>query len=232
MYRMIPTPIIQQVVDSVGLTTRRIVSIFKEGIVQKEDQITGALVSELAKKLSGIRIEGIEIKVRAFSLREEKETKADLGVLFNVRLPEYELSKAFIAQAKICRCKRSFPSYVFSHDNITKSLLNQCLQMMEITPSSFVIVYTQDYHCGIRVFPAADVYALGNKISCKRLTHLYGMKLKNLFKNFLKCFIGDFKITSYFWGVKGLEEFISEYRIKRGLLVQLLGKERKRYYHE
>jgi len=101
------------------------VSIFKEKVLEKEDQITGALVSMLADKLSGIRIERIEIKTKAFSLKEEMETKADLGVLLNVKLPEYRLSKVFIAQAKICKCERGF-AFSFSDGNITSFLLDQC----------------------------------------------------------------------------------------------------------
>jgi len=224
MKRIIPAPLIKQIVYLVDLTTRQIVYEFHKGSLQREDQITGALVSTLDNTLSGIRIKDIEIKAKAFSLKEEMETKADLGVLLNVKLPEYKLAKAFIAQAKICKRDSAFR---FSDGNIKKNLLDQCSKMIEITSSSFVIVYTRNYNCGIRVFPAADVYALDNKISCKSLTHLYSMTLKKLFENFLKCFIGDLNIAPYIWDVKGLKKFLSERRIKHGLLVQLLGEERR-----
>jgi len=219
MSQIIPTPLINQVVTIVDSVTRQIVSNFREGILQGEDRITGALVHALERGLNDSRIEGIEIKVKTFSLKEERETKADLGVLLNVEKPQYRLSKAFIAQAKICECKRGF---IFSYGNIRNSLIDQCLGMMKITSSSFVIVYTKSYDCGIVAFPAADVYALDNIISCRRLSYLHKMRLKSLFESFLKCYIGDFKIAHIYWGISGLKAFTSEYSVKHSLLLQLL----------
>ena len=141
-------------------------------------------------------------------------------MLLNINYSQYTLAKAFIGQAKICKCRGR---YRLSNGNIKKNLIKQCEGMLKITPYSFVIVYTPNEYCGIVSYPAIDVYALGDKVSCAALSKLHGIKLKKLFELLLKCYIGDYRIASGFWGEERLMNFAREYSIRHSLLLSILG---------
>jgi len=214
----IPESLIRNVTDQVEIVVREVIDRYRRGIYSKEDHMTGALVSELDRRLNQLKsINGVKIIAKAFNLKEEIITGADLGVLLSANLLGYVIKKAFIAQAKICKCRRTKPR--FSNGNIRKDLLEKCQKMLNITPSSFVIVYTDNFDCSIQVFPASEIIALNNTISCSSISDLYSMKFKRLFEKLLRCETGDPQIVKGFQEPKDMETFLKEYKIKHGLFL-------------
>ncbi|RLF06305.1 MAG: hypothetical protein DRK00_01990 [Thermoprotei archaeon] len=219
--KVIPDQLVRQVVDAVKIVTRQLVDGYRRRIYVNEDHLTGALVSMLEERLKGLSIRGIRIVPRALSRKEEMVTGADLGVLMNIYTPNFRLSKALIAQAKRCECSKG---YYLSRGSLGK-VVEQCRKMLKITSSAFVLVYTNNFDCGILVFPAGDIIAL-NRASCTALSMLYTIRLDRLFEIFMKCHVGDPMIAEVYWNFSGLKDFMAEYGIRHGLLLMLISEER------
>ena len=221
----IPDQLVRQIVDEVKVVTRQLVEDYRRRILVNEDQLTGALVSMLEYRLRDLSVEGIQVIPRALSLKEEKITGADLGVLLNIDTPYFKLSKVLIAQAKKCECfyiGKNF-GYVLGR-NYLGNVIEQCQKMLDITSSAFVLVYTNNFDCGILAFPAGDVIAL-SKVMCTDLSALYAIRLDRLFENFVKCYTGDPRIAKAYWDFGGLTEFMAEHKIRHGLLLMLRSRE-------
>ena len=220
--KTIPDQLVRQIVDEVKVVTRQLVENYRRRILMNEDQLTGALVSMLENHLRDLSVRGIQVIPKALSLEEEKKAGADLGVLLNVDIPDFKLSKAFIAQAKKCRCFRGL-GYRLSGNNLG-NVIDQCQRMLGFTSSAFVLVYTGNFYCGILAFPAGDVIAL-SKVMCTDLSALYAIRLDRLFENFMKCYTGDPRIAKAYWDFGGLTEFMAEHKIRHGLLLMLKSEE-------
>jgi len=222
--KAVPDQLVRQIVDEVKVVTRQLVDYYQRGILVNEDHLTGALVSMLESRLRGLSLRGIKVIPGAFSLKEEKIAGADLGVLLNVDTPYFKLSKVLIAQAKKCECFYiENVGYVLGR-NYLGNVIEQCQKMLDITPSAFVLVYTNNFDCGILAFPAGDVIAL-SKVMCTDLSALYAIRLDRLFENFMKCYTGDPRIAKAYWDFGGLTEFMAEHKIRHGLLLMLRSRE-------
>ena len=101
-----------------------------------------------------------------------------MGVL-NIALPEFAVSKGFLAQAKLIRKGGS---------GDLKELRQQCKKMLVLSPDSFVFLYGQD---GVRVVPAIAV--VGAKVDP---VLLYSRSAQRFFEEHFECFIGDGNIKS------------------------------------
>lgn len=226
MAYIVPKPLVDQVVTLVKAVERQVTNDYRMGIYKKEDQLTGALVSQLNRALENVSILGIKVLAVAFGQKEEILTGADLAVMLNVDFPDFRLSKVFIAQAKKCECFKQ-RGYTLSDGNIDKRLIDQIKKMIDVTTSAFVMIFTRNFNCGILLFPAGDILALNGRISCRLLTGLYHAHLYDIIARFLKCHIGDPRISAKYWGPKGLRQFISDYNIRYGLLLQLISERRR-----
>ncbi|HIE14037.1 TPA: hypothetical protein EYP70_02070 [Candidatus Bathyarchaeota archaeon] len=224
--KYIPAPVIDQITDGVRVVVRMIIDRCRSDKLSDEDHITGALTTLLEHHLEELSIEGIKIETKSFTLKEETATGADLGILLNVGIGSYRLSKAVIAQAKKCECKYNKRFY---DGNVRKNLLKQLENMLRISPASFVLIYTRNYRCGIQVLPAADVLALDDSISCSEMNKLNSFAFPILFRYLLRCEIGDVKIARNFFGLEAIKRFAMEYRIRHSLLLKLTGWEKSTY---
>lgn len=75
----------------------------------------------------------------------------------------------------------------FSQNNRFKKLNKQVRKMLEITPDSFVFVYSPK---GFVVVPASSIKEL------KANGELYGKSVSHFFKEYLMCFIGDHRLKA------------------------------------
>lgn len=145
---------------------------------------------------------------------------ADFVGVLNVKLKGYEQTKGFLSQAKkegnVVRIKTtSFrTTAAFSHNQEFERLKGQTNNMLQVTPDSFVIVYSKD---GFIVVPASSVNGLSTS------ANLYAKPAARFFKEFLMCFIGDPKLKA--WDTKSLEALRTEYRAKRAIMFGIHGSE-------
>lgn len=115
---------------------------------------------------------------------EEKRHGADLMGILNINIPNYHVTKGFLAQAKLAE-----PEQVFSKRD-WKRLHKQCETMLTRTPDSFVWVYSKER--GIRVFSAISVVELDSRC----IFDLYDRNIASFFEYHLECFIGDHRLNS------------------------------------
>ncbi|GAH32843.1 unnamed protein product, partial [marine sediment metagenome] len=137
---------------------------------------------------------------RARTLRDkgrnapEKKYGADFCGVLDIDLKNFKQSKGFLSQAKredkgIFIEKKEYPTVVsFSHDSRFKKLNKQVSKMLEITPDSFVFVYSPK---GFVVVPASSIKKL------KAKGKLYGKPVSLFFKEYLMCFIGDHGLKAH-----------------------------------
>jgi hypothetical protein len=109
----------------------------------------------------------------------EKKYGADILGVFTANIPNYSISKGFLAQAKRAEPRIDFKSSEWNR------LISQCERMLAVTPDAFVLVYSRRQ--GARFFSAQAVAALRGR----NLFELYSMMPRAFFERHLQSFIGD-----------------------------------------
>jgi hypothetical protein len=125
----------------------------------------------------------VGVRQRAASKVPRSQSGADLLGVLEVDLPGIAFRKGFLAQAKRDKVGRGMVR-----------LREQCEQMLNITPDSFVLVYDKN---GVEVLPAL-LFADGSL----GLHHAEPWRLGRVFAAHFGSFIGDRKI-----GFRTREEF-------------------------
>jgi hypothetical protein len=167
--------------------------------------MTDRMLGAVEESLRNFRVHGVRWTAKTLTDRgansQESRFGADfLGVL-NIRLPDFSVSKGFLAQAKLMRGR-------WFHD--AQQLQKQCEQMLMLSPDSFVFLYSRK---GVRVVPAISV--LGAKGDP---TQLYSRSSQRFFEQHLECFIGDRAISSP--TPAALEKLQRQYEVRRALLLE------------
>lgn len=166
---------------------------YDEDRVVEEPQITDRILGAIEERINNPAIESAQrfVSWKARTLRtgrgyaaEEKRHGADFMGVLDVDLPDHEVKKGFLVQAK-----RSEPYKPFRKQEWDR-LIYQCETMLERTPDSFVFVYSRSL--GIRIFPAVSV--LGSV--SKDIFDLYHHSIQIFFENHIECFIGDQRLNS------------------------------------
>ena len=162
---------------------------YLEGRVGEEPQITDRILGAVEDRIRTRRFGGVAWQARTLrtgrgQAAEEKRHGADLMGVLDVDLPNYDVKKGFLAQAK-----RAEPGVPFGKED-WKRLISQCEKMIKRTSDSFVFVYSKKKR--IRVFPAISVLGSGSM----DIFDLYHHGMQNFFENHLECFIGDRRLDS------------------------------------
>lgn len=136
----------------------------------------------LPRRRSLISWEAATVRSGSGSAAEEKEYGADVMGVLSVALPDYKLSKGFLAQAKRAEPERPFRQYEWDR------MVHQCERMLAITPDAFVIAYSRKR--GVRFISAQAVRAF----SGNDLFELYDIGVRTFFEKHLQSFIGDSRL--------------------------------------
>jgi len=157
------------------------VDALRQGRVEHEPAMTDRMLGGIEQGIHG-NIGGIKWSAKTLTDRgpgsQESEFGADFMGVLDVDLPDFTVSKGFLAQAKMGK-------RISSKEK--KRLLVQCENMLDHSPASFVFIYSNH---GVRVVPAVSVVAAqGN------LGKLYDRSAKRFFEEHLECFIGDPRIA-------------------------------------
>ena len=154
----------------------------------EEPTITAALVTRWRDALNGYSAYGIGWSARILSSlgphTEESKFGADfLGVL-KLDLPNYAITKGFLAQAK---CQE--PGSRLSRKEWDR-LKDQCEKMLALSAESFVFVYSLN---GVFMLPAINVLACS---TAEDLHTLHPRRTSPFYKEHFHCFIGERRIDS------------------------------------
>ncbi|MEQ9567625.1 MAG: hypothetical protein RLN85_17770, partial [Pseudomonadales bacterium] len=179
----------------------------REGRVEQEPAMTDRMLGAIEQKVQG-DICGIKWSAKTLTDRgtgsQESEFGADFMGVLQIDLPDYKVSKGFLAQAKMSN--RSSKSDL-------AGVKRQCEKMLKFSPESFVFIYDKN---GVRVVPAIGILATEFGMS-----GLYSRPARRFFEEHLECFIGDRRISCP--SPNSLDNLRHEYQARSALL--LIGSE-------
>lgn len=197
-----------------------------DGRIPDEPAITNRFIQalEMTVNQSG-SIQGVQFRARTLTSlgphAEEKEVGADFVGVLDIQLPGFTVSKGFLCQAKKAgkgmnvdyAPRRRDAKVGFDRTNELQKLKVQINKMLNISPDSFVVVYTNS---GFVFIPALSVDGIqyindGN--------YIYGKNTRLFFQEFLLCFIGDRQLGAY--DDKTLTALVKETRSRYAITFQL-----------
>jgi len=193
-------------------TIRRVGELVREAVentkrrmydrdVEDEPTLTGGFIENLRRIFDEEgRINNYEIRIRVLRGigRKAPEHKfgADICGILNINTKEYQISKGFLMQAKwadrnnirVRDWGHHLPSFSINYE--FRELQNQCNKMLNITPDSFVLLYSI---YGFTTVPASSVKAVQQQ---NGRIQLYSKNVPGFFKEFLMSFIGDHRLNA------------------------------------
>jgi hypothetical protein len=201
---------------------RTIIESIEHRRIEEEHSITDRFLQEVETKFNEYYEQGDFL----FSARTlpshgrnaaEHEFGADFCGLLDVQLPKFTQSKGFLCQAKregngvsVSRGPRGLNTIIFTNSTLLASLRNQVKKMLDITPASFVIIYSTQ---GFLMLPGIDITTLNTS------TPIYTMPIKHFFKDFIMCFIGDIRLNAY--DDETFRRLIEESHSRTGIMFQI-----------
>lgn len=153
--------------------------------VEQEPEFTDRMLGSIEQAMRQYRTKGVSWEAKTLTSRgrgsQEKPYGADfLGVL-SINLPQFTVNKGFLAQAKIIGEKDNMPRKEY------KRLCKQCEGMLNLSPDSFVFLYSTK---SIRIVPAISIVS-ANAINPHAL---YTRSFERFFEAHFESFIGDRQI--------------------------------------
>lgn len=178
---------------------RAIIHEYEVGEVEDEQSITDRFVECIKVTLEDYTHGNLRFKVRTLGERGPKSPESQYGAdicgILMINIEGYQVSKGILIQSKKEKSginvdvgSRGFPTLVhFYYKPELDRLKGQVAKMMEITPDSFVLVYSSK---GFVVTPASSVMGLTGTNS------IYGKRVGRFFKEFLLSFVGDSRLSA------------------------------------
>ena len=200
---------VRRVSRQIAQAVQHTVEALRDTRVEHEPAFTDRMLGGIEESLRGFETHGIIWRAKTLTDRsgqsQEKKYGADFMGVLDLQLPDYKLTKGFLAQAKLVR--------PFQPINLA-DLKEQCEKMLALSPDSFVFLYS---HNGVRVVPAISVVSAN-----LQPTELYHHSVTRFFEDHLCSYIGDRAISAA--NEKALEELRQRYEARR--LLMLEGKHR------
>ena len=182
-----------------------VVTDLREGHIKEEPDFTGRMIGAIVERMRGYKVRGAEWNANSVSSHGpgslERFSGADFIGILEFNAQGYSVRKGFLAQAKL----------LLPNSNLDiKALLNQCSHMLDLSPDSFVFLYTPN---GVKIVPAISVIgATGNVYD---LIYRYPQRF---FQDHFESFIGDRVL--YLPTEKALKDFLREYSIEYALYLE------------
>jgi hypothetical protein len=175
---------IRKAAEQASLGASAALDAFESGRVTQEPELVRHTLTEIEHAVNDLYVHGTHWHAGTFSSlgrgSRERRFGADFVGLFEVQLPDYNVKKGFLAQAKLLS------------GNLGKRererLRGQCEKMLAHTPDAFVWLFGKDE---IRIVPAITVIAGDNEP-----VELYSRGIERFFEEHFACFIGDGAITT------------------------------------
>jgi hypothetical protein len=200
-YRQAVRGVARHIADAIDQS----VVALREGRVEHEPAMTDRMLGAIEQSLSGFHHKSIFWTAKTLTDRgprsQESKFGADFMGVLNIRLPDFMVSKGFLAQAKLIRNG--------SAGNLDE-LKRQCEKMLGISPDSFVFLYAPD---AVRVVPAVSV--VGSSLDPQQL---YRRSAQRFFEEHLQCFIGDRNINAP--NADALDKLQNILQVRRTILIE------------
>jgi len=158
-----------------------------EGRIEQEPAFTDRMLGRIESAMDGYVAKGIRWSAKTLTDRgrnsQEREFGADFAGVLSMGLPDFEVNKGFLAQAKM----------IEPEDRVARNEINrmvaQCEQMLRYTPDAFLFLYSLE---GISIVPAISV------VSAHFLNphELYARSISRFYEEHFECFIGDRAIST------------------------------------
>lgn len=130
---------VREVSSLIGGAIDTAVEDFLENHIEHEPSITDRMLGGITVSLKGFRAKGIRWTAKTLNASgsdlQEKFYGADFMVVLNYSLPDYKVSKGFLAQAK---------RLINGKVDKLKRLQEQCEKMLALSPESFVFLYDKN----------------------------------------------------------------------------------------
>jgi len=173
---------VREVANIIGGAIDRSVSALNSGRVEHEPAMTDRMLGAIEESLNGFSSKGIVWTAKTLTDRgsssQESRYGADFMGVLNINLPEFQVAKGFLAQAKLIRN---------GDVGDVHELKRQCRKMLKLSSHAFVFLYSGD---GVRVIPVVSVLGADDPLA------LYSRSGKRFFEEHLQSFFGDMSITS------------------------------------
>lgn len=178
--------IVREAATRVAEAAEGTVEALRDGRVEQEPDYTSRMLGRIELAMNEFETKGVVWTAKVLTDRgpnaQEKEYGADFMGVLDIKLPEYAVTKGFLAQAKM----------IEPDSPITPAEWNrmkaQCENMLSVSPDSFLFVYSQN---GTIVIPAASIVSLNERHNPH---DLYFRKLQRFYEEHFECFIGDRRI--------------------------------------
>jgi hypothetical protein len=157
-----------------------VTNLYSSGNINKEVDISGALVSSLAwiNWDSKIDRDDITANVRAFTVQDEPQSGADIGIRYQFGSAKFGVvRRGIIAQAK---------RYDMTHNDLSL----QCHKMIARTEEAYLFIYSEE---DINVVPAMPVLLDGGVGS--RFTKYYKKAFTEFMREYVQGFHGEIPIA-------------------------------------
>lgn len=186
---------VRKIATEISNAADSVIAAYKENRVFEEPDLTSRIIGAIEDRVNNwsnvesFNPKGINWKARSFRTSrglaaEEKRYGADLMGILSIDLPNYQVKKGFLAQAKRIELGEK------SSRGDWHRLCEQCEKMLDRTSESFVWVYSKSM--GIRIFPAISVLATDSR----NIYDLYSRGMTRFFEKHIECFIGDRRLHS------------------------------------
>lgn len=153
---------------------------YASGRVPDEPRLVERALTEIEHAVDGARIHGLSWIASSMTSIGRSSAEATYGAdfvgVFEVHLPDFEVTKGFLAQAKLV-------DHGALGTRERQRLRDQCQKMLAHTPDAFVWLFSSEE---IRIVPAISVTAGDNDPAS-----LYYRGVQRFFEEHFACFIGD-----------------------------------------
>ena len=199
--------LVKKAVSKIAIAARLALQDLEQGRAQQEPAITDRFIAYAQMQLNGQSLAGVRWTAVTLPDRgpnsAESQIGADLLSVVRFELPDFSVTKGFLAQAKLVEPTSSFSA------SESKSLKVQCEKMLLVSPASFVFLYS--LQSGVQVIPAIEVVGARD---CNP-HELTARSIPQFFTEHFECFIGDRKFAAA--DKKQLDSLREEFHARRVL---------------
>lgn len=144
------------------------------------------LVRRIAERLDRKQIGNVTFHAYTYKKStEEPVTGADLGILVDIQVADQQITKFILIQSKVADSYAEGDLNQVEVRARSPRLVKQIVDMLRITGSSYVAVYSP---LGVHVVPAGEVWQQGAKVVDTKTMHY--KSLGELMADVFRCFAG------------------------------------------
>lgn len=182
-----PRGVVRGVAQKIKEAAAAICESLRTTEIEQEPAFTDRLLQAIKDSLKDYKSKGISWSAKTLTDRgpgaQETEYGADFAGVLSIQVPDYQVRKGFLAQAKRIEARESIAGRDFDE------MKQQCDRMLKRTPDSYVFLYTTTQ---VTVIPAIAIAS-----STRRNPHeFYSRKISSFFEAHFECFIGDRRIDA------------------------------------